>query len=184
MKKILIFCLISLVGLIFFSSTVFAVSGLDTDQKAPAKLKIKPNLFLNAPFILFYHKRDGIGFNAIGIDLTLLEYKSWRFLGFGVGVGAFTEEKLKWVKHGYYSWEIIDGKLISAFKVLYAGWEKCDDPYISLYFKLCLAKIPLNFTKNMKDSVFFDLGIFSQDLKEIHGIAMGFSFSFNVFKSD
>lgn len=182
-KKILIFCLISLVSLIFFSSTVFAALESNSNQEAPAKLKIKLNLFLNAPFDFFYHKRDGIGFNMLGIDLTLLEYKSFRFLGFGVGVGAFTEEKLKWVKYGYYTWTVEDGKLKTIFHVLYEDWLECDDSYISLYFKLCLVKIPLNFTKNMKDNVFFELGIFSQDLKEIHGIAIGFSFSFNIFKN-
>lgn len=182
MRKVLIFCLVSLISLSIFSSTVFAASGPEINQKVPAKLKIKLHLFLNAPFDFFYHKRDGIGFNALGADLTLLEYKSWRFLGLGVGVGAFTKQELRWVKLGYYSWTIEDGKFKTIFNVIYEGWLECKDPYISPYFKLCLVKIPLNFTKNMKDTVFFDLGLFSQNLKEIHGIAIGFSFSFNVFK--
>lgn len=183
MKKVLIFCLISLVSLAIFNSTISVASESDASQKAPAKLKIKPNLFLNAPFTFFYHKRDGIGFNAIGIDLTFLEYKSWRFLGFGVGVSVFTEEKPRWVRHGYYIWAVEDGKLKTVFHLLWEGWLEYKRSYISPYFKLCLVKIPLNFSKNMKDTVYLDLGIFSQNLKEIHGIAIGFSFSFNVFKN-
>lgn len=168
MKKILIFCLMSLI----VGSAGFA------------EFKFKPHLFLTAPFDFFYHKRDGIGFNMVGVDLTLFEYKSWRFLGFGVGVGAFNEKKIKWIEYGYYAWTIEDGKLKRIFHVLWEGWLECDDPYISSYFKLCLIKIPLKFFKNMKGNMFFDLGLFSQDLKEIHGIAIGFCFSFNVFKKN
>lgn len=168
MKKILILCLMSLI----FCSVVFAEN---------PKFCLKP--FLNGTFSGFWHKRDGLGWNILGVDLAFLKYRAFYFLSFGVGIAGFSQEKLKLVQYGYYDWKITsDGRLKRVFYVLVEDWENCKDPYLSKYFKFSPVKVPLNFTKNMRDTVFLDLAIFSQNLKRIDGIMIGLSFSFSVFK--
>lgn len=180
MKKLLIFCLISL---IVASSMALAASGPDSSQKSSKKLEFKLTPFLNVPFTYFWHKRNGFGANALGLDLALLRYRGFYFLSFGMGLAGFWEKKSMLVRYGYYSWKLdLDGNLKRVFNVIAESWVDYKDPYITPYFKFSPIKIPLNFSKNMRDTAFLDLGIFSQDLKEIDGFVIGMSFSFNVFK--
>lgn len=168
MKKVLIFCLLSLI----FGSAVFA-----------AKPEFKPHLFLNVTFTGFWHKRDGLGWNILGVDVALIKYRAFYFLDFGVGLAGFCQKKTKWVYYGYYSWEITpDWKLKRVFHVISADWADYKDFYLSPYFKFSPVKVPMNITKNMRNRVFFDLAIFSQNFKRVDGIMIGLSFSFNVFK--
>lgn len=179
MKKLLIFFFI---GLILISPAVFADS--ESNQKKPKRLEFKPTPFFRATFDFFCHKRDGFGFNLVGIDLALIKYRAFYFLNFGIGFAGFWEEKYKWFYYEYYRWELFpDGIYRRVLVVTNKEWAKYKDPYITKYFKFSPVKVPLNFTENMKNTVFFEVGIFSQNLKKIDGVEMGFSFSFNVFKN-
>lgn len=171
MKKFLIFFFI---GLILISPAVLA-----------QKIKFKPTPFFEGTFDFFCHKRDGLGFNLVGVDVALIKYRAFYFLDFGIGFAVFWEEKYKWFYYGYYKWKPFpDGIYRRVFVVTDKEWAKYKDAYVTKYFKFSPVKMPLNFTENMKNTVFFEVGIFSQNLKKIDGIEIGLSFSFNVFKED
>jgi len=178
MRKFFVFGLLSL---FILSSAVIAST--DINQNISKKLKFCPKPFLNATFTCFWHRRDGFGMNILGFDVALLKYRAFYFLDFGIGLGAFWEAKLEWVRYGYSSWRLSeDRQLIKVFHVLAEGWAKRKNCYFSPYLKFSPVKIPMNITKNMRDRVFLDIGIFSQKLKKIDGITVGLSFSFDIFK--
>lgn len=167
MKKFLTFCLLNL---FIFGSVALA---------AP-EVKLTP--YLNATFTGFCHTRDGFGWGVAGLDVSLFKSGGFTFLNFGVGLAAFSKETTTRARYGYKAWEIRDGKWQIVFHVVDTEQITYKDPYLSLYFKFSPAKVPLNFSKTMKDKVFFEMFIFSQNLKRIDGFGAGLSFSFNVFK--
>ncbi len=156
-----------------FSSPLFA-----------EKTKLKPSLFINATMTGLYHREDGPGLNLLGFDIALLKYKNIRFLDFGAGIAVFWKNKTKWVKYGYPYWTMTeDGKLKTDFYVIKEGYYHYQQAYLDFYFKFSPIKIPMNITERMKNKVFLDLAIFSQNFKRIDGVMIGLSFSFDIFQS-
>lgn len=180
MKKLLIFCLISLT---IFSSVAFAASESRINQKTSKKLEFKLTPSFDITFTGFWHKQNGFGANILSLNLALFKYRSFYFMDFGIGLAAFYETKSKWVQRGYYTLEIYpDGTMKKVFHLIFEGQVNYKDAYLTPYLKLSFLKILLNLSKNMRDTVFLDIAVFSEDFKTITGLRAGLSFSFNVFK--
>ncbi len=150
---------------------LLALPGLANKKTANSeKFRIKPIFYWTSLSPLIVHTTTnsefGFGFTIIGADISLFEYKNFKFLSVGVGLQAYQKLVLGWHSYNYH-----DG-----YSYPYYGWGY--KFFADIYGKFVPVKWKWSWmSEALKVNTYVEIGITHKK-----DITVGLTFSGNPFK--